>query len=74
VGWGKGGALAVGRNYGFLIFPGGHRGCIWNLFARAEFKWLFSVAISRFEFEHDGREVVVRGGLTAEPKEYTQRG
>jgi len=58
----RGGAPAVERNYGFFIFPARLGGCIWNVFAKVELKCLFSVAIGRFEFEQDGREVAVKGG------------
>ena len=33
---GRGGAPLVERNYGFLVFPAGLSGCIWNVFAKVE--------------------------------------
>lgn len=46
----------------------GHGESARNAFYRVEFKCLLIVVIGRFEFDEDGREVVVKGGLTARPK------
>jgi len=62
-------AIAVERNYGFLSFLAGSRGCIGDVFARMEFEYLLAATIRRFEFEQDGRrDVVVKAELTAKPQ------
>jgi len=39
---------------GFSYFPGGLRGCIWNVFAKVEFKCLFATAIDRLRLSRTG--------------------
>ena len=61
-------AASSESNYGFFIFPVGHRERARNAFYRVEFKCLPIVVIGRFEFDKDWRGVIVKGGLTAKPK------
>ncbi|KAH0614630.1 uncharacterized protein H6S33_000266 [Morchella sextelata] len=56
-------------NYAFLTFLAGPRGCIGNVFAKLEFKCLLAAMIGKFAFveAEEGREIVVKGGITAKP-------
>ena len=63
------GVTTVDGNYGILTFLVGPRGCIGNVFAKVEFKFLLAAVIGSFEFKQDEkREVVVKAGLAVKPQ------
>ena len=67
---GSGGATS---NYAFLTFLHGPRSCIGQKFATAELACLVAAFVGRYEFdrraEDKGQEMLVRGGVTARPKD-----
>ena len=58
-------------NYSFLTFLHGPRSCIGQAFARAEFACLLASLVGRFEMELEdpSREIEIKGGITARPKD-----
>lgn len=57
-------------NYAFLTFLHGPRSCIGAKFATAELACLLAAFVGRFEFEMNdpGEEIVIKGGITARPR------
>ena len=57
-------------NYAFLTFLHGPRSCIGAKFAVAEFACLLAAFVGSWEFEmvDPGKEIEVKGGVTARPK------
>lgn len=58
-------------NYAFLTFLHGPRSCIGQRFALAEMACLLAAFVGRFEFKmsYPDEEMVVKGGITARPKD-----
>lgn len=58
-------------NYAFLTFLHGPRSCIGQAFAKAEFACLLAATVGRFEMELEDKNmvVVIKGGITARPKD-----
>lgn len=61
-------------NYAFLTFLHGPRSCIGQRFATAEMACLLAAFVGRYEFEltHPDVEPIVKGGITARPKDGLQ--
>lgn len=58
-------------NYAFLTFLHGPRSCIGQRFATAEMACLLAAFVGRYEFDltHPDVEPVIKGGITARPKD-----
>jgi len=54
---------------GFSYFPGGLKGCIWNVSAGVEFKCLFATAIDRLRLSRTGMGGGCQGGALGKPSE-----
>lgn len=68
---GQAGSGGASSNYAFLTFLHGPRSCIGQRFATAEMACLLAAFVGRFEFEltYPDMEPVIKGGITARPKD-----